>query len=84
MASGSALNKARTVEDVNSKLREVALELGANAIIKATYVRGPSATSWKALTATGVAVIAATADRKCQHCAEQIKYGGDRLPVLRA
>lgn len=73
VTAGAAWNKARTVEDVNSKLREVALPMGANAIIGARYDRGVSATSWKALTAYGVAVFAATAGRQCPHCAETIK-----------
>jgi hypothetical protein len=73
VTAGAAWNKARTVEDVNSKLREVALKMGANAVINVQYERGVSATSWKALTATGTAVFARSIDRKCPFCAESIK-----------
>ena len=73
VTAGAAWNKARTVEDVNSKLREVALKMGANAVINVQYSRGPSATSWKAMTATGIAVLAQPNDRQCPHCAESIK-----------
>jgi uncharacterized protein YbjQ (UPF0145 family) len=87
VTAGSAWNKARTVEDVNSKLREVALKKGANAIINVSYKRGASMTSWKALTAYGTAVIAESVDRVCPFCAETIKrsakvcrYCGKDLP----
>jgi hypothetical protein len=73
VTAGAAWNKARTVEDVNSKLREVALGMGANAVVGTSYQRGASATSWKALTATGTAVVAETVDRACPYCAEHIK-----------
>ena len=73
VTAGAAWNKARTVEDVNSKLREVALKKGANAVINAKYERGVSMTSWKALTATGTAVVVESADKKCPFCAEIIK-----------
>jgi uncharacterized protein YbjQ (UPF0145 family) len=58
VTSGAVWNKARTVEDVNSKLRKLALKKGANAVINVGYKRGISMTSWKALTATGTAVVA--------------------------
>jgi hypothetical protein len=73
VTAGAAWNKARTVEDVNSKLREVAVRMGANAVIGATYERGISATSWKALTANGTAVLAQPDEKKCPYCAELIK-----------
>src|SRR5688500_196441 len=73
VTSGSGWNKARTTEDADSKLREVALKMGANAVINTQYQRGISATSWKALTVTGTAVVAESVDRKCPHCAELIK-----------
>jgi hypothetical protein len=50
-------SKAPTVEEVNWKLQETARRLGANGVINVSYQRGVSATSWKALTARGVAVI---------------------------
>jgi hypothetical protein len=73
VTAGAAWNKARTLEDANSKLREVALKMGANAVINTTYQRGISMTSWKALTATGTAVIAETEERKCPFCAEMVR-----------
>lgn len=73
VTAGAAWNRARTVEDVNWKLREVALKHGANAVINVTYKRGVSATSWKALTAYGTAVVAVSMERKCPYCAEMIK-----------
>jgi hypothetical protein len=47
--------------------------MGANAVINVQYDRGVSMTSWKALTAKGVAVIAESAYKKCPFCAEPIK-----------
>jgi Putative heavy-metal-binding len=73
VTSGAAWNKARTTEDVDSKLRETALKMGANAVINVSYQRGISATSWKALTATGTAVVAESDERKCPFCAEMVK-----------
>lgn len=73
VTAGHAFNKARTTEDADSKLREVALRMGANAVLNVQYVRGISATSWKALTVTGTAVVAESVERKCPYCAEMIK-----------
>jgi hypothetical protein len=73
VTAGAAWNKARTVEDANSKLREVALKRGANAVINVTYKRGISMTSWKALTAYGTAVVAQGDEITCPFCAETIK-----------
>lgn len=50
-------SKTPTMDDVNQRLREKAVEIGANAIIDVKYDRGVSMTSWKALTVTGTAVI---------------------------
>lgn len=49
-------SKTPTVEDVNLKLKEEAIKLGANAIVNVQYNRGMSWTSFETLTATGVAV----------------------------
>lgn len=75
VTSGAGWNKARTTEDADSKLREVALRTypNANAIINVTYQRGISATSWKALTVIGTAVVAESDEQACPHCAETIK-----------
>jgi Putative heavy-metal-binding len=51
-------HNAPSLDSVNSRLREQALKMGANAVINVTYKRGISLTSWKALTATGTAVAA--------------------------
>ncbi len=69
----TALSKSKTIEDVNKKLREHALKMGANAVINVQYDRGVSMTSWKALTAKGMAVYAESAYKKCPFCAEPIK-----------
>jgi len=54
----TAFSNSPKIESVNSKLREAAVKLGGNAVINVTYKRGISLTSWKALTATGTAVLA--------------------------
>lgn len=48
---------APTIASVNAKLRARAVEAGATAIVDVRYRRGASATSWRALTAIGTAVI---------------------------
>ena len=53
----TAFSKAPTPDAVNVKLRQAAAKAGANAVINVKYERGISATSWKALTATGEAVV---------------------------
>ena len=67
---GAGRNEARTVKDVNSKLREITLKVGANSVVKVTDNRGIPATSWKAFTAQGVAAAAQPSDRKCPFCAK--------------
>ena len=71
--AATALSKTPTMEDVNSKLREVALKMGANAIINVEYSRGISLTSWKAMTANGTAVVAESDEKACPQCAETVK-----------
>ncbi len=51
-------SKDKTPDEANAKLRGEAVKCGANAVINVTYDRGISATSWKALTARGLAVVA--------------------------
>lgn len=53
----TAFSKAPTPDAVNVKLRGEAAKMGANAVINVQYERGISAMSWKALTATGEAVV---------------------------
>lgn len=71
--AATAFSKAPTMEDVNFKLREVALKMGANAIINVEYSRGVSATSWKAMTARGTAVMAESDEKACPQCVEMVK-----------
>jgi len=59
VTAATIFSRTPTVEEVNLKLREQATRLGANAVINVTYSRGPSATSWKALTAEGTGVVVA-------------------------
>lgn len=66
-------SRSRTTEEVDSKLREKALELGANAVIYVTYERGIGVFALKELTARGTAVIASPATRPCPFCAEDVK-----------
>lgn len=58
------------IEDVNSKLREKAVGLGANAVIKVKYDRGMI---MKSLSAEGVAVKIVSDEIDCPFCAEKIK-----------
>ena len=66
-------SRSRTTEEVDSKLREKALKLGANAVIQVTYERGIGEWAWKELTARGVAVVASPATRACPFCAEHVR-----------
>jgi len=82
----SIFHKAPTRDQVNSKLREKAINKGANAVIKVEYYRGRSAFSWKALTANGIAVIMKKDEFRCPYCAEFIhresikcKHCGEKL-----
>jgi len=73
VTAATVFSKTPTIEDVNDKLREQALKVGANAILGVKYQRGVTATSWKGLTATGTAVILESDERPCPFCAENIK-----------
>ncbi len=73
VGAATIFSKTPTIEDANFKLREEALKNGANAVINVKYERGISATSWKALTATGTAVFAESDEVNCPFCAELIK-----------
>lgn len=72
------MSKAPTLDDVNAKLREQAVKIGADAIINVSYKRGVSAFSWKALTATGQAVALISDEVTCPFCAETIKAAAIR------
>ncbi len=54
----TVFSKDRTTEEVDAKLQVEATRRGANAVINVAYDRSVSLTSWKALTARGVAVVA--------------------------
>lgn len=71
--AGSALLAAPTIEQVNFKLVELALKVGANAVINVEYNSGISLTSWKSLKATGLAILKESEEIKCPVCAETIK-----------
>ncbi len=47
--------------------------MGANAVINVEYDRGMSASSWKALTAHGTAIVAESDEKECPFCSETIK-----------
>jgi hypothetical protein len=73
VTAATVFSKTPTIEDVNFKLQEAASKMGANGVINVTYERGVSATSWKALTARGEAVVFESDERECPVCAETIK-----------
>jgi hypothetical protein len=71
--AATLFSKTPTLEDVNLKLQERAVKLGANAVIKVEYSRGLSLTSYKALRAKGTAVVLESDEVKCPYCAESVK-----------
>ena len=73
LGARTALNKAPTLEDANSRLREQALKIGAQAVINVQYKRGPIPSSWKGLTATGTGVRLIADEKSCPYCAEMVK-----------
>ena len=58
VTAATAFSRAPTIDEANAKLREKAIELGANAVMEVEYHRGATLMSWKGLKATGIAVIA--------------------------
>ena len=72
-SKATMFSKSPTIEDVNFKLQEEASRLGANAVIKVTYNRGMSLTSYEVLKAAGMAVIIESDEVACPLCAETIK-----------
>jgi len=73
VGAATAYSKTPTIEDVNYKLQEEVARRGGNGVINVSYERGISLTSWKALTATGEAVIFESDEKVCPSCAETIK-----------
>lgn len=57
VGAATIFSRTPTLDEVNQKLREQAVQMGANAVIETAYDRGISMSSWKAITATGTAVI---------------------------
>ena len=84
MGARTALSKAPTIEDINSKLREEAMRLGATAVIRVEYKRGVIPSSWKGLTATGLAVKLGSDEKKCPYCSESIKREAIRCKPVAA
>jgi hypothetical protein len=82
VTAATIFSKTPTVEDVNLKLREQATRLGANAVINVTYSRGPSATSWKALTAEGTGVVVDTAPTAPNSLADPLGRIGQLADLL--
>lgn len=78
VGAATIFNKSPTLEDVNNKLREEALKLGANGVIRVRYKRGMSPVSWKAVRAWGLAVRLDSDEKTCPVCAETIKRAAVR------
>ncbi len=49
-------NRRPSEEDVNVRLRKEAARLGADAVIDVRYIRGVIPSSWRGMTAVGMAV----------------------------
>ena len=55
--AATPFHPAPTREQADAKLRQLAASLGADAVIDALYQSGASWSSWKSISATGLAVI---------------------------
>lgn len=71
--AATAFSSAPSMEEVNAKLREMAVGLSANAIVNVEYRSGVSFTSWRSMTGTGLAVKKISDEIICPVCAEKIK-----------
>jgi hypothetical protein len=71
--AATAFSKTPTLEDINLKLQEQAVQMGANAVIRVQYDRGMSLMSFKVLRASGMAVVLESDEVKCRYCAELVK-----------
>lgn len=69
----TAFSAAPNIDEANMKLRELAAKVGANAIVDVEYNSGISLTSWRSMTATGLAVKRQSDEVACPSCAELIK-----------
>jgi hypothetical protein len=77
LESATLFSKTPTLEDINFKLQEKASQLGANAVIKVEYDRGMSLAPYKALQASGVAVVLESDEVKCPNYADTGQQGTD-------
>jgi hypothetical protein len=68
--AATLFSKQPTLEDINFKLQEKASQLGADAVIQVEYNRGMSRAQYKALRASGVAVVLESGEVKCPSCAD--------------
>lgn len=71
--AATVFQKAPTIDEANSKLREMASKIGANAVINVAYDTGVSMTSWRSMKATGIAVLRESDEIVCPSCGESIK-----------
>ncbi|MGC8816213.1 MAG: zinc-ribbon domain-containing protein [Candidatus Hadarchaeum sp.] len=88
--AATALSPEPTLDEVNQKLREKALKMGANAVINVEYKRQKlTLTAWKVLTAKGQAVIIKEGEKKpeaalilaiCPECHERIPLDSKFCP----
>jgi hypothetical protein len=68
------LGRTLQTGEADARLREAAVKLGANAVIKVHYQRAVSGlVNYKSVTASGWAVIAQPVTKLCPYCAETIK-----------
>jgi hypothetical protein len=82
--SPTAFSRTRTTDEVDSRIREEAMKVGGNAVINVRYDRGASLTSWKALVASGTAVLATAMYRECPNCREQMRRDAKMCPHCRS
>ncbi|MFH1821601.1 MAG: zinc-ribbon domain-containing protein [Methanobacteriota archaeon] len=88
--ASTAFSKAPTLEDVNYRLKEKALKMGANAVINVEYNRQTMGlTGWKPFTAKGQAVVIEERDQAreaplvlaiCPKCYERIPLDSKFCP----
>lgn len=69
----TAFSQTPTMAQVNSKLRELAASVGADAVVGVSYDSGVSLTSWRSMKGTGLAVRKVADEMPCPRCAEKIK-----------